>query len=359
MNRLQLERQADVIESVLASHKIQGRVWGGTVTPRFIRYELTAVLGTRVQKVLALRDELALSLGVADIRLYREEGAIRLEVPRPGPAVVRLLPLCRSLPKVPPLTAVLGLDADGVPLLLRLPSPDVAHVLVAGTTGSGKTALLRGLVLSLALHNPQRTLQLALIDPKGRGFGPLAGLPHLVRPVVTDPEVAVRLLEGLVTEMERRDREKRSSPALVVVIDELADLRMSGGKAVEEALTRLTQRGREAGVHVIVATQRPAATVVGSLVKANLPVRLVGAVGSPEDAKVATGVAGSGAERLRGRGDFLLVAQGQTLRLQAAFISEQEVRNVVDRIAVRAKRSVPVTPTDTVQTGEARVEVRE
>jgi len=110
---------------------------------------------------------------------------------------------------------------------------------------------------------------------------------------------------------------------------------------VEEALTRLTQRGREAGVHVIVATQRPAATVVGSLVKANLPVRLVGAVGSPEDAKVATGMAGSGAERLRGRGDFLLVAQGETLRLQAAFISEQEVREVVARLAQRHAEARP------------------
>lgn len=345
MNRHQLERQADVIEAVLASHKIQGRVWGGTVTPRFVRYELTAVLGTRLQKVLSLRDEIAMSLGAADIRLYREGGALRLEVPRAEPGTVGLLALCRSLPRVPALTAVLGVDGEGVPLLLRLPSPEVAHVLVAGTTGSGKTALLRGMVLSLALHNGQRSLQMALIDPKGRGFEVFGGLPHLVRPVVTEAEVAVRLLEGLVVEMERRDREKRSSPALVVVIDELADLRMAGGKGVEESLTRLTQRGREAGVHVVVATQRPAATVVGSLVKANLPVRLVGAVGSPEDAKVATGMAGSGAERLRGRGDFLLVAQGQTHRLQAAYVSENEVRTAVARMVHRGRISTELATT--------------
>ena len=218
------------------------------------------------------------------------------------------------------------------PLLLRLSSPDVAHVLVAGATGSGKTALLRAIVLSLALFNPQRSLQLALIDPKGRGFGVLANLPHLVRPLVSEPEAAVRLLAGFVAEMERRDREKRSTPALVVVIDELADLRMAGGKEVEENLTRLTQRGREAGVHVIAATQRPAATVVGSLVKANLPVRLVGAVGSPEDAKVATGIAGSGAERLRGRGDFLLVARGETLRMQAAYVDEDDIKRGIAAI---------------------------
>ena len=217
-------------------------------------------------------------------------------------------------------------------LLLRLPSPEVAHVLVAGTTGSGKTALLRALVLSLALYNPQGALQVALIDPKGRGFGALAGLPHLVRPAVTEPEAAVRLLAGLVSEMERRDREKRNRPALVVVIDELADLRMVGGQGVEEALTRLTQRGREAGVHVVTATQRPAATVVGSLVKANLPVRLVGAVGSADDARIASGLAGTGAERLRGRGDFLLVARGETIRLQVAYLSEAECQQVVRRL---------------------------
>ncbi len=336
MNRLTLERQADLIEAVLSAHKIEGHVWGGTVTPRFVRFDLTTTLGARVQKILALKDEIALSLGVHDIRLYREGGAIRLEVPRPQPATIRLLPLCASLSKTPPLTAVLGVDAEGAPLLLRLPSPEVAHVLVAGTTGSGKTALLRAILLSLALNNPQRSLQMALIDPKGRGFGALAGLPHLVRPVVTEAEMAVRLLAGLVEEMERRDREKRSEPALVVAIDELADLRQTGGKAVEDMLARLTQRGREAGVHVIVATQRPAATVVGSLVKANLPVRLVGAVGSPEDAKVATGVAGSGAERLRGRGDFLLVARGQTVRLQAAYVSEQEVTQAVGRLSDRS-----------------------
>jgi S-DNA-T family DNA segregation ATPase FtsK/SpoIIIE len=221
---------------------------------------------------------------------------------------------------------------------------------VAGTTGSGKTALLRSIILSLALNNPQRSLQLALIDPKGRGFGPLAGLPHLVRPVVTEAEMAVRLLAGLVEEMERRDREKRNQPALVVVIDELADLRQTGGKTVEEALTRLTQRGREAGVHVIVATQRPAATVVGSLVKANLPVRLVGAVGSPEDAKVATGVAGSGAERLRGRGDFLLVARGQTVRLQAAYVSEREVSEAVARLCARSLHITTPTHSPVIHT---------
>jgi S-DNA-T family DNA segregation ATPase FtsK/SpoIIIE len=333
MNRFSLERQADLIEAVLAAHHVPGRVLGGTVTPRVIRFDLVTTLGVRLQKILALKDELALSLGVPAVRLYREGNALHLEVPRPQPAVIPLLALCRSLPKPPPLTAVLGLDTEGIPLLLRLSSPDVAHVLVAGATGSGKTVLLRSLVLSLALFNPQRKLQLVLIDPKDRGFRTLVRLPHLLRPVVTDSAAAVALLDNLVAEMERRDREGRHEPALVVVIDELADLRQTGGKAVEEHLSRLTQRGREAGMHVVVATQRPTAAVLGGLVKANLPVRLVGAVSSATEAQLATGLAGSGAERLRGRGDFLLVAHGEVIRLQAAYISEAEMAQVVAAMA--------------------------
>ncbi|NOZ48932.1 MAG: DNA translocase FtsK [Chloroflexi bacterium] len=339
MQHRRLNRQADIIETVLESHKVQGRVLGGAVTPRFVRYDLSAALGTRVQRVLALRDEIAMSLGVTDVRVYRQGSAIRIEVPRARPATIPLLKLCRSLKSVPPLTAVLGVGADGAPLLLRLPSPDVAHVLVAGTTGSGKTALLRSIILSLALHNSQRLLQFILIDPKGRGFSPLAPLPHLLRPPIVTIQTANQLLAGLVVEMERRDRQKRSKPALVVVIDELADLRMTGGKEVERNLARLTQRGREAGIHLILATQRPAATVVGSLVKANLPVRLVGAVGSPEDAKVATGIAGSGAERLAGRGDFLLVSHARIHRFQAAYASESTIRATLDTLRPSLRRA--------------------
>ena len=330
--RRRLERQANTIESILAVHKIQGKVWGGTVTPRFIRYDLTAALGTRIQKVLSLRDEIAYSLGVSDIRIYRQGGVIRVEVPRKRTQVVRFTSLCKSLPPLPKLTAVLGVDSDGAPLLLRLPSPDVAHVLVAGTTGSGKTALLRGIILGLINNNPQRVLQMALIDPKGRGFTMFDKAPHLVRPIITDGKAAVSLLWDLVHEMERRDQENRSIPAIVIVIDELADLRMANGKDVEDALTRLTQRGREAGIHVVVATQRPAATVVGSLVTENLPVRLVGAVGSPEDAKIATGIAQSGAERLKGRGDFLLISRGETVRFQAAYVEEKETLSILERL---------------------------
>jgi S-DNA-T family DNA segregation ATPase FtsK/SpoIIIE len=334
-----LDQQADIIENVLRAHKITARVWGGVVTPRFVRYELTTAADIRLNKVLALKDEVAMMLGVSDVRMYRKNGAVYVEAPRTKAGVVKLLAVNRSLKKLPLGSIILGVDEEGAPLLLRLTGPDVAHILVAGSTGSGKTVLLRSMILSLALRHSPRTLRMLLIDPKGRGFGPLADLPHLTRPVVTRPEQAIEALASAVTEMEARDREQRNRPLLIVAIDELADLRMVGGKQVEHNLTRLTQRGREAGVHVIVATQRPASTIMGGLVKANLPVRLVGAVASPEDAKVATGVARSGAERLRGRGDFLLVARGETVRFQAAYVAEAEIRAIARRMATRTPGS--------------------
>jgi S-DNA-T family DNA segregation ATPase FtsK/SpoIIIE len=344
--RRALHFQADRIEMVLASHKVPARVTGGTVTPRLVRYHLSTPLGVKVRQVAGLSEEIAMSLGAPSCRVYRQQGQVEVEVPREQGQVVPLLALARRLAQegprgretVPPATAVLGLDHEGVPLLLRLPSPNVAHVLVAGTTGSGKTALLRTIVASLALHNPQRALQLVLVDPKGRGFLPFEGLPHLLLPVVSNVDESVDVLGRLVEEMERRDAESRSEPRLVLALDELADLVQTGGGEFEARLVRLMQRGREAGIHVVACTQKPAAAVlskqagIGGLVKSNFPVRLVGAVASPEDAKVATGLAGTGAERLLGQGDFLVVAKGQVTRMQAAYISPDEIQRLVEAL---------------------------
>ena len=337
-----LHFQADRIEMVLASHKVPARVTGGIVTPRLVRYHLTTPLGVKMRKVAGLSEEIALSLGASSCRVQRHQGQVEVEVPRAKGQVVPLLPLCQRLAArgrdaIPPHTAVLGLDQEGVPLLLRLPSPNVAHVLIAGTTGSGKTALARSIVTSLALNNSQRSLQLVLIDPKGRGFMPFEGLPHLLVPVVTRVDEALPLLQRLAAEMERRDAEGRSEPRLVVALDELADLVQVGGREVELALTRLTQRGREAGIHLVACTQKPTAAVIGSLVKSNFPVRIVGSVSSPEDAKVATGIGGTGAEQLLGQGDLLVVAQGQVTRMQAAYIRVAEVRELVRRLGSGAK----------------------
>jgi S-DNA-T family DNA segregation ATPase FtsK/SpoIIIE len=331
-----LDAQADQIEHVLAQFKIQGSVTGGVVTPRFIQYHLATGLNTRVNKVASLAQELALALGCRDVRVYRQRGTIHVEVPRTKSEPVRLLPLCKRLGSPPAATAVLGVAESGAPLLLRLTSPDVVHVLLAGTTGSGKTALARTMLVSLAMHNTPTDLRLMLIDPKQRGFAPLQGLPHIEGDVIHSHQAAVDRLRALVAEMERRDRAQVSTPVVVLAVDELADLLQTGGKAVETLLARLAQRGREAGVHLLACTQKPSASLIGAAMKANFPVRLVGAVASREEARYATGVTDSGAERLEGKGDFLLITKGKAIRFQAAWLGAEDMALVMRAVKHQA-----------------------
>ncbi len=337
--RKQLEFQADRIEAVLETHKVPARVTGGTVTPRWVRFQVLPAVGAKISKIKRLSEELAAALDASDCRVQRRGASIDVEVPRDDPRPVRLLPLQKQLRqlegsnawRVPPVTATLGLDEDGAPLLIRLPSPDVAHVLVSGMTGSGKTVLLQDLILSLAMTNAPREVVLVLVDPKGSTFSLFDPLPHLARPVIMGHEEAVEALQSLLRLMERRM--EAENPRVVVVIDELADLLMTGGDAIQEPLTRLLQRGRGVGIHVVAATQKPTASVLGSLVKANFPVRLVGKVSSANDARVASGWSGTGAERLQGRGDFIAVAEGKVIRFQAAHITRDEIREVVARLS--------------------------
>ncbi len=340
LTREYLEFQSDRIERVLASHRVPARVEGGAVTPRWIRYHIAPGMGSRVATIRNLSEELALALGAPDVRLARTGEALALEVPRPDAEPVNLLTLLRHLPAVAPYTACLGVAEDGRPLLIRLSSPDVAHILVAGTTGSGKTELMRSLIASLALSHRQSQLQLVLIDPKNRGFAPLARLPHLLAPLAMSAAEALPLLERLIAEMERRDQKNINSPRIVVAVDELTDLLTLGGKPVEAALTRLAQRGREAGIHLVVGAQKPSAAVLGPMLKANFPTRLAGRVGSVEDARVATGLSGSGAEKLLGRGDFLAVAGGEITRFQAAWIPALDWQKISEAVLARRAHAV-------------------
>ena len=344
--RKKLELQADRIEQVLSLHHLTARVTGGTVTPRWVRFQVLPTIGAKISHIKNLHEELAAALDAPSCRVSRHGAAIAVEVPRDDPQPVRLLPLYNQLdPKArqSPITATLGLAEDGAPLLTRLPSPDVAHILVAGTTGSGKTVLLQSMILSLAMSNKPDALSLVLIDPKGSAFSPFERLPHLARPVITSIHETTETLQSLVHLMERRTAPK-PKPHVVLVIDELADLLLAGGKPIQWALTRLTQRGREAGIHVIAATQKPVASVIGTLVKANFPVRLVGRVMCVEDARTATGWSGSGAERLLGRGDFLAVAEGQVRRFQVAHVTHAEIRETVAKMPDAAQ---PLTPPNT------------
>jgi S-DNA-T family DNA segregation ATPase FtsK/SpoIIIE len=324
-DRKTLDEQADCIEAVLARHKAHGYVQGGTVTPRFVQFTLRPHPDTKLNKITGLGEEIALALGCARVRIARDGARIHVEVPRRDPSPVRLLALQKSLVEVPAGAAVLGVEESGQPLLLRLPAPNVVHVLIVGTTGSGKTALARTMLASLALANRPADLQMVLIDPKGRGFAALNGLPHVTRRAFADSMAAAVELTRVVDEMERRDRQNISKPLLVVAIDELADLLQTGGKAAEAALTRLAQRGREAGIHLIACTQKPSASLIGSAIKANFPVRLVGSVASRDEARHASGITDSGAETLEGKGDFLLITRGEATRFQAAWIGEAEL----------------------------------
>jgi S-DNA-T family DNA segregation ATPase FtsK/SpoIIIE len=328
-----LDHQADGIEYTLHSHGIEASVVGGNISPRLIQFHIKLNAGVKYNRVAALADELALALGVNHCRITRDGYFVKVEVPRPDPVAVRLFPLMRNLPgDLPENSPILGLDESGVPLLLRLDSPDIAHILISGTTGSGKTVLARSMIASLALQNQPEQLKLLLIDPKGRGYRDFNGLPHLVCPVVTDPLDGLHRLKWAVRHMEKRDENGISSPLLVIFVDELADLIMVNGKEMEQQVARLTQRGREAGIHLVACTQKPSASVIGGIAKSNFPTRVVGRVVSSEDARVASGIAGSGADKLMGRGDFLLLARGEVIRLQGAHISASEMQQTVTHL---------------------------
>jgi len=277
-------------------------------------------MGTKINKIVALAEEIALALGKREARIYRQGDAINIEVPRAKAEPVRLLALCSRLPTLPPVTAVLGIEQNGTPTpatlasARRSPRPSwLVPRVRARLRWRGHCSP------SLAMHNRQVEVQLVLIDPKGRGFGALASLPHVLGEVVAEMGAAIERLRWLVQEMERRDRAHISNPVLVVAVDELADLLQTGGSAVEAMLTRLSQRGREAGIHIVACTQKPTAALIGGAMKANFPVRLVGAVASRDEARFAAGVTDSGAEKLEGKGDFLLVAKGEVVRFQAAW----------------------------------------
>lgn len=357
--RKKLEFQGDRIEAVLSLHKVPVRVSGGTVTPRWVRFVVLPDVGVKISKIKALSDEIAAALGAGVCFVSRAGATVTIEVPRSDPQPIELLPLYDQLSgesanPIPSATAILGLAADGSPLLARLPSPDVAHILVAGTEGAGKTTLLRTMVLSLAMGTFQDRLNMVLIslgDVEGDAdFDSFEGLPHLSRPVIRYTQEAVEVLQDMVRLMEERTSAKKpvTQPRVVIVIDKLDVLLKFGGRSAQKALVRLTQRGCRAGIHVVAAVQHPTTDVFGSLFKANFPVRLVGKVGSVEEARTATGWSGTGAERLLGKGDFVAIAEGNVFHFQAARVSPAEIREMVARLMLRSVEIAP--PTTTIAT---------
>jgi S-DNA-T family DNA segregation ATPase FtsK/SpoIIIE len=237
---------------------------------------------------------------------------------------------------VPATSVVLGLSDDGVPLLARLSSPDVAHMLIAGTTGSGKSVLLQCITASLIQTHSSDVIRLLCIDPKGRTFSPLSHTPHMAREPIANVDEALEAIRSLCRTMELRDErverpgEHRGTPWIIVIIDELADLIMQGGNITVEMLTRLVQRGREAGIHLVAATQHPSSAILSSMMRANFPLRLVGKVTSAQDARVASGRAGTNAHCLGGRGDFIAISGGdEPLRFQVPDVTSADLSDTV------------------------------
>ena len=355
-----LEAQADRVDAVLAQHNTPGRVVGGTVGPRLIRFFLEPAPHIRFASIERLGDDLAIALRVRNLRIVRSAEGVILEFSNPNPRPVTLLNLLPEAMPMPLATAMLGLTDDGAPLLARLSAPEVAHILISGTTGSGKSALLRTIAASLALTHTSSLLQMLCIDPKGRAFPAFHGIPHLTRkPIVNVPE-ALEALHSVARVMESRDQrgetpvinrdaivsqndgiQGTSVPRIVIFIDELADLVMQGEAPFSDVLTRLVQRGRQAGIHVIAATQHPASALLGSVMRANFPLRLVGRVVSAADACVASGRAGTNAHLLDGRGDFLAVSGGENpVRFQVAYIGEKDLKQQLATLA-RSTTDVP------------------
>jgi S-DNA-T family DNA segregation ATPase FtsK/SpoIIIE len=335
-----LEQQANTVEDVLAAHGIPARVAGGTLSPRLIHFLLELAPGLRLAALTPTLPDLAERLGVEAVRLApdAERGRPTLEVPRPDPVPVRLLPLARSVAEIaPPCTATLGSDVGGSPLLLRLDAPEVGPTLVAGEAGAGKSALLRSMALSLALHNGPDTLRFLLIDLSGparraaRGgtWSDMERLPHLVGEPVRDLlEARLRLRWAARLVESRAELAAEGHPIegahLLVLIDGLEALLAGRDAADMEAAIKTIAAGRDLGVELVAGTNDP---TLGDLLKWGA--RVVGRVSSAGAATAAAGVRGTGAEGLLGKGDFLAVLGGEVIRLQAAFATGAEVARTV------------------------------
>ncbi|MGH3015933.1 MAG: DNA translocase FtsK, partial [Gaiellaceae bacterium] len=319
------ERTAEALLQALANFGIDATLVGQVVGPRVTRYELQLAPGTKVGKVAALKDDLAYALATTEIRILAPipgKQAVGVEVPNLSPNIVTLGDIFDELPaSASPLTAWLGKDISGASVhadLARMP-----HILIAGTTGSGKSGCINTMLCSILLRATPDDVRMILVDPKRVELGLYESIPHLLTPVVSSPKTASAVLTNVLTEMERRyermslararnlselnralrKRGDQTLPYLLVVIDELADLMMVSPQEVEDAVIRLAQKSRAVGIHLVLATQRPSVDVITGMIKANVPSRIAFAVSSQTDSRVILDT--SGAESLLGQGDML------------------------------------------------------
>ncbi len=342
---------AQRIHDTFANFNIEVEMEGANIGPRVTQYTMRPPSSTKLNKITALESNLALDLAATSIRMEAPipgKRAVGIEVPNVKPAVVRMASLLASTEWAKsdsPLSFVIGKDIGGNSVVADLAK--MPHLLVAGQTGSGKSVMINSLITSLLYRNSPSDLKLILVDPKQVEMAPYNDLPHLLTPVINEPEKCISALKWAVAEMERRLRtmsevgrrniveynnlkKEEGMPYIVIVIDELADLMMMAARDVEALVVRLAQKARAAGIHLVLATQRPSVDVITGLIKANVPARIAFTVASQIDSR--TIIDQMGAEKLLGRGDMLLLTSEmpKPKRIQAALIEDGETAKVTD-----------------------------
>ena len=355
-----IRRTSRILEETLGHFGIEATVADTVSGPRVTRYELQLAPGTKVGRISALRDDLAYALAAREeLRIIAPipgKQAVGVEVPNPEASLVTLGDITREFPEhAGPLMAWLGLDLGGKPVYIDLAK--MPHLLIAGSTGTGKSVCLNALLASVLLRSTPEDLRMILIDPKKVELNHYESIPHLLTPVVTNMKDAAAVLSNIVREMESRYElmgmkrarnlrdwnEARAAageppmPTIMVLIDELADLMMVSPAEVEDSIIRLAQKSRAVGIHLVLATQRPSADVITGMIKANVPSRIAFAVSSQVDSRVVLDA--GGAESLLGHGDMLFrpVGTSRLQRLQGAYVSEEEILAITDHWRAQGK----------------------
>ena len=359
-----IEKNIATLEQVLKDFKISGKVVEVHIGPTVVQYELEIASGTRVNKITSINREISLALAKKDVRIEAPipgKNTVGIEFANDTPSPVSFYEIISSKQMqsamdkklmVPLGKSIMG--DIGVCEINKMP-----HLLIAGTTGSGKSVCVNGIICSILMRAKPDEVKLVMVDPKVVELSVYNGVPHLLRPVVTDPKQASIALAKMVAEMERRyqvfsesktkniegynayiekenskitdiDAKKEKMAYIVIIIDELADLMMVAAKEVEDSILRITQKARAAGMHLIVATQRPSTEVITGLIKANIPSRIAFSVGSGIDSR--TILDQTGAENLLGKGDmlFLPIGMNSPLRIQGSFITDDEIKRIID-----------------------------
>jgi len=349
-NEKELLNNAQILENTLRSFGIEAKVNQVNCGPTITRFEIQPPPGIKVSKIMSLADDIALSLAASDVRIEAPipgKAAVGIEVPNKKKSMVFLRDVLESTEFInspSKLTIALGMDIGGNPIVSDL--TEMPHLLIAGATGSGKSVCINTLISSILFKAHPSEVKLMMIDPKVVELAAYDGIPHLITPVVTDSKKAAAALNWMVSEMERRYQifaeegvrdisrynevnHEKPMAKIVVIIDELADLMMVSPREVEDAICRLAQMARAAGIHLVVATQRPSVDVITGLIKANIPSRISFAVSSQVDSRTILDIAG--AEKLLGKGDMLFFPVGafKPIRIQGAYISEEEVEKLV------------------------------